>query len=69
MIALAAAFRYQPFWASGSNAFLVILEGAVVGGVGLIGIWFLTFTPADREKFAGKFLKKLRRGTPAPAKP
>ena len=66
MIACAAALRLQPFWHSGSNIFLVLGEGALVGVVGLAGLWRFGLNAADREKFAGKFLRKLRR-KPAPA--
>jgi O-antigen/teichoic acid export membrane protein len=66
MIACAAALRLQPFWHSGSNIFLVLGEGALVGVVGLAGLWRFGLNAEDREKFAGKFLRKLRR-KPAPA--
>ena len=69
MVALAAILRLQPFWASGSNIVLVLVEGAVVGVVGLAGLWKFGLTPEDREKFASKFAGKLRRRVPAPAKP
>jgi O-antigen/teichoic acid export membrane protein len=68
MVILAVALRLQPFWASGSNTFLVLAEGAVVGAVGLAGLWRFGLTPEDREKFASKLAGKLRRRAPAPAK-
>ena len=61
MIALAAALRLQPFWASGSNTFLVLGEGAVVGAAGLAGLWRFGLTAADRERISGKLLGKRRR--------
>jgi hypothetical protein len=68
MIALAAALRLQPFWASGSNTLLVLGEGAVVGAVGLLGLWRFGLTAPEREKMAAKLPGKLR-PKPAPPRP
>jgi len=59
MVAAAVALRYQTFWASGSNTMLTLGEGALVGAVGLLGMWFITFNPAERENYAGKIRRKL----------
>ena len=63
MIAVALAFRCQTFWASGSNPIFTLVEGAVVGGVGLAGVWFLTFNGEERERYAAKILGRLGRKT------
>ena len=63
MIAVALALRCQTFWASGSNTILTLAEGAVVGGVGLGGVWLLTFHDEERERYAAKILGKLGRKT------
>ncbi|MCB1127392.1 MAG: hypothetical protein KDM81_12915, partial [Verrucomicrobiae bacterium] len=68
MIAVAAAFRLQPWWASGSTSWRVLGEGAVVGSIGLAGIWFLAFSAADRARFTAKLGRRFgapRKGDPA----
>ena len=68
MVAVAVALRYQTFWASGSNTLLVLAEGAVVGAVGLLGIWQFSFSAAERERYGGKIRRKLgakAKGVPA----
>lgn len=64
MIALAAAFRLQPWWASGATTWRVLGEGALVGGAGLVGLWFSAFTPDDRArvmtKLGGRFTAATR---------
>lgn len=59
MIAVAAGFRLQPWWASGSNTLLVLAEGGVVSAVGLAGLWQLSFSRGERAKFAAKFKRRL----------
>lgn len=68
MIGLAAVLHFQPFWQSGSNLYLVLAEGAVVGAVGMAGLWQFGFTAADRERFSRKLPARLRRG-PFSARP
>lgn len=68
MIVFAAVLRFQPFWASGSNAFLVLGEGAAVGLVGLAGLWQFGLTPADRDEFSRK-IKTMVRRPPVPTEP
>jgi len=63
MIAVALAFRCQSFWTSGSNPIFTLVEGAVVGGVGLAGVWFLTFNGEERERYAARILGRLGRKT------
>ncbi|MCP5520283.1 MAG: oligosaccharide flippase family protein [Verrucomicrobiales bacterium] len=68
MIAVAAAFRLQPWWASGSTSWRVLGEGAFVGAIGLAGIWFLAFSAADRARFTAKLGRRFgapRKGDPA----
>jgi O-antigen/teichoic acid export membrane protein len=59
MVALAAALRLQPWWASGSNTFLLLGEGALVGAVGIAGLWRFGLTAADREKMVSKLGRKF----------
>jgi hypothetical protein len=59
MVAVALALRYQTFWASGSNTLLVFGEGAIVGVVGLFGVWFFSFSAKERENYDGKIRRKL----------
>ena len=59
MVAVAAALRYQTFWASGSNTILTLAEGAFVGSIGLLGVWFITFNATERENYASKIRRKL----------
>jgi hypothetical protein len=59
MVALAAALRLQPWWASGSNTFLLLGEGALVGAVGVAGLWRFGLTVADREKMTAKLVRKF----------
>ncbi len=61
MVAVALAVRFQTFWPSGSNTWLVFAEGAVVGAVGLLGIWFFSFTAAERGRYGGTICRKLGR--------
>lgn len=68
MLALAAAFRFQPWWASGSTTLLVLAEGAIVGLAGLAGLWRFGLTPADRGRVLGRLPGRFRR-QPAPAVP
>jgi len=68
MVALAAALRFQPWWASGSNTLLLLGEGAFVGAVGVAGLWRFGLTPAEREKMTGKLGRKFgikAKGVPA----
>lgn len=66
MLALVAAFRLQPWWHSGSNSALVLLEGALVGALGLAGLWRLALSPAERASLAAKIAARLGRSRPAP---
>ena len=62
MIAVAAALRFQPWWASGSNTLLVLLEGALVGAVGAAGLWKFSLSSQERASLAAKIAGKLGRG-------
>ena len=60
--------RLQPFWASGHNTPLMLLESAVVAAVGAWGIWRFGFNGAERESYAGKIRRKCGfklKGVPA----
>jgi hypothetical protein len=57
MIVVALALRRQPFWESGQNTFLMLVESTVVGAVGGAGIWRFALKPGDRERI----LKRIRR--------
>jgi hypothetical protein len=59
MVYAAALLRLQPFWASGSNSVLVIAEGAVVGVVGLWGIWCFSLNETERANYGAKFRRKF----------
>jgi O-antigen/teichoic acid export membrane protein len=59
MIGVASVLRLQPFWASGHNTILMLAESSVVAGVGAIGIWRISLTENERQKFAEKFGRKL----------
>jgi len=61
MLAVAAAFHFQPFWASGSNAFFVLAEGAVVGAAGVSGLWRFSLDDWERNDYAGRILGRLGR--------
>jgi len=61
MIAAAAAFRLQPWWPSGSNGLLLLLEASVVMAVGLTGLWQIGLTPEERRSLAGKLTAKFNR--------
>lgn len=61
MVLVAVALRLQPWWASGANPWLVLLEGGTVGIVGLAGIWRWSLTAAQRDQLASKLAGKLRR--------
>ena len=68
MVAVAIALRSQTFWHSGGNTLLVMAEGAVVGAVGLLGIWQFSFNAAERESYGAKIRRKLGgkvKGVPA----
>jgi hypothetical protein len=67
MIAAAAALRLQPLWSSGSNTFLVLSEGALVGAVGLAGLWQFGLTADDRTKARARFAGRFH-GAPTPAR-
>jgi O-antigen/teichoic acid export membrane protein len=68
MVATALMLRLQPFWASGHNTPLMLLESAVVAAVGAWGIWRFGFNGAERESYAGKIRRKCGfklKGVPA----
>ena len=60
MLALAIALRFQTWWSSGSTSLLVLVEGAFLLPVALIGIWRFTLTPEERGRVQAKLLKKRR---------
>ena len=59
MIGVACALRLQPFWASGHNTLLMIAESSVVAAAGAFGIWRFSMNESERQKFIGKFGRKL----------
>ncbi len=59
MALLAAAFRFQPWWLSGSNTLRVLLESSVVVAFGLVGLWKFALSPAERTSFSAKFGRKF----------
>ena len=61
MVALAAALRLQPWWHSGANPFLVLLESGLVSAVGLGSLWRFALSAEEREKFGGKLAARLSR--------
>jgi O-antigen/teichoic acid export membrane protein len=65
MILTALTLRLQPFWASGHNTWLMLVESAVVGAVGVAGIWRISLNPGDRDRF----LSKIRRRPTLKPKP
>jgi O-antigen/teichoic acid export membrane protein len=67
MIVAAIALRVQPFWASGHNTVLMLLESAAVGAVGVAGIWCFGLTPGDREKVMERFRRKTVLASPVSA--
>ena len=67
MLAVAAAFHFQPFWVSGGNSFLVIAEGAVVGAVGVWGIWRFSLDAFERNDYATRIRSKFGRKKPVSA--
>lgn len=65
MAAAAAGLRLQPWWASGSNALLVIGEAGIVCTIGAASLWLIALTPEERAKFGGKIASRLSRRTGA----
>ena len=68
MVALAAVLRLQPWWASGSNTFLMLGEGLLVGAVGLFGLWRFGLSAKEREKMSSELRRKFggkSKGVPA----
>lgn len=59
MVLLAALFHFQPWWRSGSSTLLVLLEGAVLGVLGLAGIWQLSLSRDERSRFGARIGRKL----------
>lgn len=59
MVCCLAALRFQPFWASGSNTWLLFAEGAVAAAIGAAGIWRWSLREDERQKLAQKFARKL----------
>ena len=59
MVGVALILHYQPFWVSGSRLIFTLAEGAVVGAVGVLGIWFITFNANERKNYSGQIRRKL----------
>jgi O-antigen/teichoic acid export membrane protein len=68
MVGVAAVFRFQPWWASGSNTLLMFAESGVAAAVGITCLWRFALNQTERESVAGKLGKKFGRKT-APATP
>jgi O-antigen/teichoic acid export membrane protein len=67
MVLVVAAFRSQPFWASGSNTILVFAESGVAAAVGLAGLWRFGLSPVERANFGaklGRVFSKKEGGAP-----
>lgn len=62
MALLAAGFRFQHWWSSGSNTLLVALESGVVMAFGAACLWKFALTPAEQAGFAAKFGRKFKFG-------
>ena len=67
MIGVALALRFQPWWISGGNTALVLVEGAVVGATGLAGIWLFALSAPERTRLATRF-RRRRPPSATPAK-
>jgi len=67
MLAVAILFREQPLWASGSNTFLMLTEGAVVGAVGVWGCWRFSLDDFERKDYAHRVGGKLGRKKTIPS--
>ena len=61
MAATAAALRFQPWWDSGSNTLLVLIEASAVLAVGLAGLWQFALNPDERLKLVGKLASRFAR--------
>jgi O-antigen/teichoic acid export membrane protein len=61
MVAVGLGFRFQPWWSSGSTTVRMLLEGSVVGLVGMAGLWRFALTGDERGRLAGKLRKRLGR--------
>jgi len=68
MAVLAAVVRFQPFWASGSNTFRVIVESGFVVAFGLVCLWRFALSPGERASFGAKIGRKFGRPGKGPAK-
>jgi peptidoglycan biosynthesis protein MviN/MurJ (putative lipid II flippase) len=68
MAVVAAALRFQPFWASGSNTFRMIMESSVVVAFGLVCLWRIALSPGERASFGAKIGRKLGRKLGPPKK-
>ncbi len=68
MLVLAVGLRLQPWWASGSNTLLLLLESALVSLVGLVGLWHFSLEAHERETVRAKLGRRFGRvakGSPA----
>ena len=61
MALLAAALRFQPFWASGSNTFRMLVESSFVVVFGLACLWRIALSPGERASFGAKIGRKFGR--------
>jgi O-antigen/teichoic acid export membrane protein len=73
MLAACIAFRFQPWWDSGSTTLLMLLEGGFVTAIGMAGIWRLTLSHDERvqlhQRLARKFGKHPPPDNPPPPTP
>jgi O-antigen/teichoic acid export membrane protein len=60
MLGLIALLRLQPFWASGSNTLLVLVEGGLAGLLGLWGNWRFALDDFERRDYASRLGSKLK---------
>lgn len=58
MIGVIMALRLQPYWESGSTVLLTLLEGALAGAVGLVGIYAWALHPEERAGIVDRFSSK-----------
>ena len=59
MLLLGAVFKLQPWWTSGGNTLLVLMEGAAVLVAGIAGLWRFSLTPEERARFQQTFARRL----------
>lgn len=59
LLLVAAGFKFQPWWESGSNTLLVLLEGGILSGIGALGVWHCVMTGPEREELVQRIRRRL----------